>query len=114
MCDFLCCCGASASEPTNFRALHIEFTRRVARLHDAASSIARKQGGFLQMKIRSVLAAALCALLAAAASAQVTPAAGYTPPDDPPSFKVSATHFREYTYPDPPATAHVHGNRLKR
>ena len=32
-------------------------------------------------------------LLAATASAQVTPAAGYTPPDDNPSFKIGAVIF---------------------
>jgi hypothetical protein len=40
---------------------------------------------------------ALLALFAAAASAQITPAAGYTPPDDTPSFKVGATIFSDYT-----------------
>ena len=39
-------------------------------------------------------------LMAAArpAAAQVTPAAGYTPPDDTPSIRVGLTLFRNYTY----------------
>ena len=65
------------------------------------------------MKIRSVLAAALCGLFAAAASAQVTPAAGYTPPDDTPSFKVGATIFGDYTYQESPAIADADGNSVK-
>ena len=40
---------------------------------------------------RLTIAALVSTWLALAASAQVTPAAGYTPPDDTPSFKVGAT-----------------------
>ena len=42
-----------------------------------------------------VLAAAL--LLATSASAQVTPAAGYVPPDDTPAIRIGATLFLDYT-----------------
>ena len=35
-------------------------------------------------------------------SAQVTPAAGYTPPDDTPSIRVGVTIFADYTYQDKP------------
>src|SRR5438477_11639279 len=42
-------------------------------------------------------AAALLLLTAAPAVSQVTPAAGTTPPDDTPSFKVGATIFADYT-----------------
>src|SRR5262245_51774442 len=34
--------------------------------------------------------------------AQVTPAAGYTPPDDTPSIRVGATIYFDYTYQDLP------------
>ena len=37
-------------------------------------------------------------LFAGAASAQVTPAPDYTPPDDTPSVRVGGTLFADYTY----------------
>jgi hypothetical protein len=40
--------------------------------------------------------------MARAASAQVTPAAGYTPPDDTPSFRVGVTLYTDYTYQQNP------------
>ena len=40
---------------------------------------------------------------ARAASAQVTPAAGYTPPDDTPSIRVGVTLYADYTYTGQPA-----------
>jgi hypothetical protein len=40
------------------------------------------------------------AAVAAVASAQVKPAAGYTPPDDTPSFKIGSTIFADYTKGD--------------
>jgi len=36
--------------------------------------------------------------------AQVTPAAGFTPPDDTPKFTVGATIFGDYTYADSPTS----------
>jgi hypothetical protein len=51
--------------------------------------------------LRSV-ATAVLALGAASAQAQVTPAAGYTPPDDTPSVRVGATIYTDYTYTDSP------------
>src|SRR5256885_1221730 len=63
-------------------------------------TIHRQQGGFKRMRrfaSRWVLAAAGAAATTAGASAQVTPAAGYTPPDDTPSFKVGSTIFADYT-----------------
>ena len=67
------------------------------------------KGGFLQMKKLS-LAAALTATFAVAASAQVTPAAGYTPPDDTPKFNIGVTIFGDYTYQDSPTTKDSDGN----
>jgi hypothetical protein len=53
------------------------------------------------------------ALLApAAVYAQVTPAAGYTPPDDTPSIKVGATIFADYTYNKDPVTKDADGNDI--
>jgi hypothetical protein len=58
------------------------------------------------------LALAVCTLLmtVAPASAQVTPAAGYTPPDDTPSIKVGATIFADYTYQAEPEITDADGN----
>ncbi|HJY35324.1 MAG TPA: hypothetical protein VJ260_10750 [Vicinamibacterales bacterium] len=53
------------------------------------------------------------ALLApAAVHAQVTPAAGYTPPDDTPSIKVGATIFTDYTYNKDPLIKDNDGNSI--
>jgi len=45
-----------------------------------------------------------------AASAQVTPAAGYTPPDDTPSIRVGVTIYADYTYTDSPQAKDADGN----
>ena len=42
--------------------------------------------------------------------AQVTPAAGYTPPDDTPSIKFGVVLFTNYTYQDEPQITDVDGN----
>jgi hypothetical protein len=46
----------------------------------------------------------------AIALAQVTPAAGYTPPDDTPTIKVGATIFADYTYQSEPEVADADGH----
>jgi Phosphate-selective porin O and P len=46
------------------------------------------------------------------ASAQVTPAASYTPPDDTPSIKVGATIFADYTFQSSPETTDADGNMV--
>jgi len=57
---------------------------------------------------------ALCFLaavaIAASAFPQVTPAAGYTPPDDTPKFNVGATILTDYTYVDSPTSKDADGN----
>ena len=47
------------------------------------------------LKVRRVVGIALAAVVAGAlpCAAQVTPAAGYTPPDDTPAIKVGVTIF---------------------
>jgi hypothetical protein len=58
-----------------------------------------------------VLAAAVVIGLAAQpARAQVTPAAGYTPPDDTPSVKIGAVIFADYTYQNAPTAKDAAGN----
>ena len=49
-------------------------------------------------------------LLPGVASAQVTPAAGFTPPDDTPSIKIGAVIFAYYTYPVSPKGTDADGN----
>jgi hypothetical protein len=46
------------------------------------------------------------------ASAQVTPAAGYTPPDDTPSIKVGVTFYGDYTYTQNPQVSDADGNLI--
>ena len=46
------------------------------------------------------------------ASAQVTPAAGYTPPDDTPSIRVGVTLYGDYTYTKEPKTTDADGNAI--
>ncbi|HET7694248.1 MAG TPA: hypothetical protein VFK57_00965 [Vicinamibacterales bacterium] len=71
---------------------------------------------FLSHRTRSRLrVAALAACVTAAAapgSAQVTPAAGYTPPDDTPSIRVGATIFADYTIQQQPQITDADGNRV--
>jgi hypothetical protein len=63
---------------------------------------------------RALIASCLLTLSAAAVSAQVTPAAGFTPPDDTPSIKVGATIFTNYTYQTEPTVADADGNAINR
>src|SRR4051794_35555766 len=58
----------------------------------------------------TVLIAALAPALPCAA--QVTPAAGYTPPDDTPSIKVGATIFADYTVVERPKIKDADGNEV--
>ena len=67
--------------------------------------------GFSQARTAAV-AAAMCLLLAARARAQVTPAAGYTPPDDTPSIKVGVTLFADYTIQQEPKIKDAAGNEV--
>ncbi len=53
---------------------------------------------------------ALMAALSPAALSQVTPAAGYVPPDDKPSLKVGFTLFADYTYTDSPTAKNADGS----
>ena len=52
----------------------------------------------------------LLVTLSPSAMAQVTPAAGYIPPDDKPSFKVGTTLFLDYTYTDSPTAKNADGS----
>jgi hypothetical protein len=59
---------------------------------------------------RSLTFASLLTLCAATAAAQVTPTAGYTPPDDTPALKVGATIFADYTVQQKPKITDADGN----
>src|SRR5262245_10967284 len=60
----------------------------------------------------SVFTAVLCLSLSHLALAQVTPAAGYVPPDDTPSIRVGATLFLDYTVQPEPRVTDVDGNSV--
>jgi hypothetical protein len=49
---------------------------------------------------------------AGSAFAQVTPAAGYTPPDDTPSIRVGMTLYADYSYSKEPETLDADGNAI--
>ena len=61
---------------------------------------------------RVLIASFLMTTVAVAASAQVTPAAGYTPPDDTPSIKVGATIYTDFTYQQNPTVTDADGNTV--
>jgi len=58
------------------------------------------------------LAVTACLLRGQASLAQVTPAAGYTPPDDTPTIKVGVTIFTDYTYTKEPTAVDTDGNTI--
>ena len=64
------------------------------------------------LTFRRLLGATLTAVLAGAlpCAAQVTPAAGYTPPDDTPAIKVGVTIFADYTFNQQPKITDADGN----
>lgn len=64
------------------------------------------------MMLRTMCAAAVLALSASAAEAQVTPAAGYTPPDDTPSLKLGITLFADYTLQSSPDVTDAAANNV--
>jgi hypothetical protein len=58
------------------------------------------------------MAACVIAAASSVAFAQVTPAAGFTPPDDTPKFNIGATIFADYTYQDSPESKDADGNTI--
>jgi hypothetical protein len=63
-----------------------------------------------RLRALGAVATLVAALLPSLASAQVTPAAGFTPPDDTPSIRVGATLFTNYNYQTDPKVADADGN----
>jgi hypothetical protein len=66
------------------------------------------------LKVRRTVGITLAAALAGAlpCAAQVTPAAGYTPPDDTPAIKVGVTIFADYTINQKPKIKDADGNEV--
>ncbi|HEX9365270.1 MAG TPA: hypothetical protein VF921_01515 [Vicinamibacterales bacterium] len=64
------------------------------------------------LKVRRLLGVTLIAVLAGAlpCAAQVTPAAGYTPPDDTPAIKIGVTIFTDFTVNQQPKIKDADGN----
>src|ERR1700687_2377821 len=65
-------------------------------------------------RFATALATAAFALLTGSASAQVTPAAGYTPPDDTPAIRVGMTLFTNYSYQTEPKITDADGNTVSK
>ena len=59
-----------------------------------------------------MLAVAVAVLSGGAAEAQITPAAGHTPPDDTPSLRVGTTIFADYTLQQSPDVKDAAGNEV--
>src|SRR5437867_1052189 len=68
------------------------------------------QGG----RLRRTLLVLMAALVARTASAQITPAAGYTPPDDTPAIRVGMTLYPTYTFQTDPKITDADGNTVSR
>src|SRR5712671_486185 len=67
--------------------------------------------------VRSAIVAGLMVLglmTSATAFAQITPAAGFTPPDDTPSIKVGMTLYPAFTYQANPTVTDGDGNAVNR
>src|ERR1700733_6106867 len=64
--------------------------------------------------LKTAMAVALLWSIPALAGAQVTPAAGYTPPDDTPSVRGGATFFGNYIYQTSPTIVDADGNTVKK
>jgi len=72
----------------------------------------RASSGYRHPMTRFAVVAALLGWLASVqpAVAQVTPAAGYTPPDDTPAIKVGVTIYTDFTYQQNPEVTDSDGN----
>src|SRR5436190_12525953 len=62
--------------------------------------------------MRKLIPAALMLFMCSVASAQITPAAGYTPPDDTPSIRVGMTLYPAFTAQLNPNVADGDGNQV--
>jgi hypothetical protein len=67
---------------------------------------------FAARQAAGLFAAVVFLIAAGRASAQVTPAEGYTPPDDTPSIKIGAVVFADYTYQQKPTAKDSAGSEI--
>lgn len=67
----------------------------------------------MQRLVTLMTVAVLTALMPRMANAQVTPAAGFTPPDDTQSIGVGAVVFYDYTFTNSPKATDAAGNAVK-
>src|SRR6185295_4891516 len=70
--------------------------------------------GMKHMTVRICLLAMAMMCAARPTSAQITPAAGYTPPDDTPSIRVVMTLFPTFTLQTNPNVTDADGNSVER
>src|SRR5262245_26765866 len=63
-------------------------------------------------RMRLPILSALMALTTSTAFAQITPAAGYTPPDDTPSIRVGAVLYADWTNQNNPPITDADGNTV--
>ena len=75
---------------------------------------AREKEALLRRILAFIGVVVLLAIPAATASAQVTPAAAVTPPDDTPSIRVGLTLFPTYVFQSNPKITDVDGNLVKK
>src|SRR4029453_7170683 len=89
------------------RGFHVRFNNRLGRGGGGIHAIRRAR-----MFWRSIGFLSAGILASAAALAQITPAEGYTPPNDDPSVKVGGTLFLDYTFQDAPEVTDASGNQV--
>jgi len=70
--------------------------------------------GFFMRVVFTIVMITIAAGLPRVACGQVTPAAGYTPPDDTPSIRVGVTIYPNYTYQTDPTITDSDGNTVNR
>src|SRR4051812_21961159 len=86
---------------------------RSSRRHDA---LVRARATRTRLIVRFAFcatAAAVLALFPSVCAAQVTPAGGYTPPDDTPAIRIGTTIFANYGYQKVPDAVDADGNTYK-
>jgi hypothetical protein len=87
----------------SFLSLHAEFTLHAKELHAPVLTITAMNKRLLVIPLLMVTTGAF---------SQVTPAGGYTPPDDTPKFNVGVTIFGDFTYQDSPKIQDVDKNNV--
>jgi hypothetical protein len=88
--------------------VHRALTHKEPELKTAHVSASRS----FKAGLTAFAAAALVLGAGQTARAQVTAAAGYTPPDDTPSIKIGAVIFADYTYQQKPTAKDADGNTI--